>query len=85
MFQVASHPHAFPLHAHGHHQPMPMSTPSVQLPRTLSRPQFAEVSRESVVAVAPELANVPAEYIRRGLRAKAPQYVQCCHHSVSRH
>lgn len=52
-----------------------MSAPSVQLPRTLSRPQFSEVSRDLIMAVAPELANVPPEYIRRGLRAKAPQCV----------
>ena len=63
------------MHGHGHHQAMPMSPPSVQLPRTLSRPHFAEASRDLITAVAPELANVPPEYIRRGLRAKAPQYV----------
>jgi hypothetical protein len=33
------------------------------------------VSREAIIAVAPELANVPAEYIRRGLRPRAYQYV----------
>ena len=74
MFQVASPVHHFPLHGHGHHS-MSAIAPSVQLPRTLSRPQFSEVSRESISAVAPELANVPPEYIRRGLRAKASQYV----------
>lgn len=74
MFQVASPIHPF-AHGHGHHAVSPMAAASVQLPRTLSRPQFQEVSRESITAVAPELANVPAEYIRRGLRAKAPQYV----------
>jgi hypothetical protein len=61
------------MHGHGHHHAMP--SPSVQLPRTLTRPPFAEVSREAIQAVAPELANVPAEYIRRGLRTKAHQYV----------
>ena len=78
MFQVASPLHHFSdfsLHGHGHHTLSPISAPSVQLPRTLSRPQFSEVSRDSISAVAPELTNVPAEYIRRGLRAKAPQYV----------
>ncbi|KAF8961868.1 hypothetical protein BDZ97DRAFT_1663695 [Flammula alnicola] len=73
MFQVASHPSSFAMHGHGHHQAMSMSSPSVQLPRTLARPPFAEVSREAIMAVAPELANVPAEYIRRGLRPKAHQ------------
>ncbi|PPQ84204.1 hypothetical protein CVT24_004143, partial [Panaeolus cyanescens] len=71
MFQVASHPSSFSHHAHhGHHQQM---TIPVQLPRTLSRPQFSEVSREAIIAVTPELANVPPEYIRRGLRPKAQQ------------
>jgi len=75
MFQVASPIHPFSLHAHPHHMlQSTISPPSVQLPRTLSRPQYSEVSRESITAVAPELANVPAEYIRRGLRARAPQY-----------
>lgn len=71
MFQVASHPTPFATHAH--HHPRPVPTPTVQLPRTLARPPFAEVSREAIMAVAPELANVPAEYIRRGLRPKAHQ------------
>jgi len=72
MFQVATPVHAFSHHGHGHHL-SPMTAPAVQLPRTLSRPHYSEVSRESITAVAPELANVPAEYIRRGLRARAPQ------------
>jgi len=77
MFQVASphHPTSYSMHTHRHHQPMGISSPSVQLPRTLARPPFVEVSREAIIAVAPELANVPAEYIRRGLRTKAHQYV----------
>lgn len=54
---------------------MSTSSAGIQLPRTLSRPSFTEVSRDSIMAVAPELANVPAEYIRRGLRPKAHQYV----------
>ncbi|KAF8909686.1 hypothetical protein CPB84DRAFT_1673367 [Gymnopilus junonius] len=61
------------MHGHGHHQSMSLASPSVQLPRTLARPPFAEVSREAIVAIAPELANVPPEYIRRGLRTKAQQ------------
>ncbi|GLB39721.1 putative homolog of CLP1 of Coprinus cinereus and of Schizophyllum commune [Lyophyllum shimeji] len=76
MFQVASHPTAFdtPAYVHSHRRSgssaAPQS-PAVQLPRTLARPPFAEVSRDAITAVAPELANVPAEYIRRGLRPRA--------------
>lgn len=63
------------MHGHGHHQAMAMVSPNIQLPRTLAHPPFAEVSRDAIMAVAPELVNVPAEYIRRGLRPKAHQYV----------
>ena len=85
MFQVASHSSAFAMHGHSHghgphHPSMSMSmgstSPSgIQLPRTLSRPAFTDVSRDAIMAVAPELASVPPEYIRRGLRPKAHQYV----------
>lgn len=75
MLQVASHPTSFAAHHHLPHHARPIPTPTVQLPRTLARPPFLEVSREAIMAVAPELANVPAEYIRRGLRPKAYQYV----------
>jgi hypothetical protein len=73
MFQVASYPSSsFPMHGHGHHQKQQqVSSPSIQLPRTLARPPFAEASREAILAAAPELASVPAEYIRRGLRSRA--------------
>ncbi|KAF8199464.1 hypothetical protein BJ912DRAFT_949119 [Pholiota molesta] len=73
MFQVASHPTSFAMHGHGHHQAMAIVSPNIQLPRTLAHPPFAEVSRDAIMAVAPELVNVPAEYIRRGLRPKAHQ------------
>ncbi|TFK29486.1 hypothetical protein FA15DRAFT_631880 [Coprinopsis marcescibilis] len=71
MFQVASHPPSFNMHAHGHPANMSHPSPSVQLPRSLARPPFAEVSRDAIMAAAPELGSVPAEYIRRGLRPKA--------------
>ena len=71
MLQVASHPSSFS-HPRQHPRPAP-PIPTVQLPRTLARPSFNEVSREAIMAVAPELANVPPEYIRRGLRPKAHQ------------
>jgi hypothetical protein len=66
MFQVASHPvHAqIPSHmAHQHHARNP-----VQLPRTLTRPQPRDPSPQAIAAVEPELANIPLEYIRTGLR-----------------
>ncbi|KAJ7700376.1 hypothetical protein B0H17DRAFT_1157889 [Mycena rosella] len=71
MFQVASHapfPHHHQSSARRYDAPAP-----VQLPRTLARPQFTDVSRDALAAAAPELASVPAEFIRHGLRAKAPQ------------
>lgn len=74
MFQVASYPSSsFSMHGNGHHQKQQpgSSSPSIQLPRTLARPPFAEASREAILAAAPELASVPAEYIRRGLRSRA--------------
>ena len=82
MLQVASHPTSF-THAPRHPRSIPTSS-TVQLPRTLARPPFAEVSREAIIAVAPELANVPPEYIRRGLRPQTHQYVilHIIHHSI---
>lgn len=74
MFQVASHPSSFNRHGHGYHlTPLPprSASPSVQLPRRLDRPRFSEVSRDAIIAAAPELAEVPAEYIRRGLLTDA--------------
>lgn len=67
MFQVASHPINVPF---GPVSPMAQqfNAPSpVQLPRTLTRPQFKNPSPDAIAAVEPELANVPIEYIRRGL------------------
>jgi hypothetical protein len=46
---------------------------SVQLPRTLQRSPYAEVPPQNVAAVAPELAGVAIEYVRRGLRVQANQ------------
>ncbi|KAI0795473.1 hypothetical protein C8Q75DRAFT_712202 [Abortiporus biennis] len=45
--------------------------PSLQLPRTLARPTFNEVSRETIIAIAPELAEVPMEYVRKHLAGQA--------------
>ncbi|EGO01212.1 hypothetical protein SERLA73DRAFT_167340 [Serpula lacrymans var. lacrymans S7.3] len=54
---------------------MATASPSqnVQLPRTLQRPPYAEVSRDNIAALEPDLAGVPLEYVRRGLRVKANQ------------
>ncbi|KAJ3782002.1 hypothetical protein GGU10DRAFT_364902 [Lentinula aff. detonsa] len=49
------------------------SSSSVQLPRTLARPEFIEVSPTAIAAAAPELVNVPLGYIRRRLWSEAPQ------------
>ncbi|KAG6851850.1 hypothetical protein C0991_005501 [Blastosporella zonata] len=79
MFQVATHPTSFDKQSYSHTQrrsSVPQAVPSVQLPRTLARPPYAEVSRQAIAAAAPELADVPAEYIRRGLRPMANEYVQ---------
>ncbi|KAF5350607.1 hypothetical protein D9756_008652 [Leucocoprinus leucothites] len=92
MFQVASHPSAFQLHSHGqymaHHQqqqqqhiPQPQH-PAVQLPRNLSRPKFTDVSRDALIAASPELADVPPEYIRRGLR-QSPGGMLCGANAIS--
>ncbi|KAG6860533.1 hypothetical protein C0995_010104 [Termitomyces sp. Mi166 len=74
MFQVPSHPTAFDLHSYlraPRRPSAPSLGPAVQLPRTLARPPFVEVSREAIIAAAPELEIVPVEYIRKGLRSKA--------------
>ncbi|PBK90654.1 hypothetical protein ARMGADRAFT_1014360 [Armillaria gallica] len=76
MFQVASYSTPFnmlpqqPRHAAagaGHH------CSSVQLPATLARPHYSEVSPSAIEAVSPDLAGVSPEYIRRSLRSETPQ------------
>ncbi|KAJ7186781.1 hypothetical protein C8R46DRAFT_879548 [Mycena filopes] len=44
-----------------------------QLPRTLNRPEFTEVSRAALLAASPELGNISIEFIRKNLLATAPQ------------
>jgi len=83
MFQVASHPTNFSAHhaVWEYDDLSPVTSPTrssfssanVQLPRTLQRPSYSEVSRDQIAAVAPELVDVPAEYIRRSICAKTPQ------------
>lgn len=69
MFQVASRPIpelTLPMNPHVAAVP-----PSLQLPRTLQRPNFSEVSRDIIASLEPELADVPIEYIRRHLAGQA--------------
>lgn len=70
MFQVASRPapHFSNMDTYAHSASL---QPSLQLPRTLARPAFNEVSRASVTAIAPELSDVPIEYIRKHLAGQS--------------
>ncbi|KAH9934221.1 uncharacterized protein B0H18DRAFT_547876 [Fomitopsis serialis] len=71
MFQVASRPVpelSLPMsHSYGH----PNAPQNLQLPRTLSRPAFTEVSRSAIATLEPELANVPIEFVRKHLAGQA--------------
>ena len=65
MFQVASaQSHNF---AAGPAQQSQHQVPAKSLPRRLARPEFKQPNPKIIAAVNPELANVPIEYIRRGL------------------
>jgi hypothetical protein len=57
------------------HQHSAAPLPNLQLPRTLTRPPFAEVQREAILAVEPNLGQVPFEYIRKGLHARGEECV----------
>ncbi len=70
MFQVASRPATRFSNMDSYTHPTSVA-PSLQLPRTLARPAFSEVSRESVTAIAPELVEVPVEYVRKHLAGQA--------------
>ena len=57
-------------------QPTPRIPLSVQLPRTLPRPQRCEINREFINATYPDLVDVPTEYIRTtALAATGPECV----------
>ncbi|KAI5826085.1 clp1-like protein [Schizophyllum commune Tattone D] len=83
MFQVASHPSSFATHGHGHHHSHHSSSHhssahgshGVNLPRTLQRPQFYDIPSRNIAAVAPDLAGVPIEYVRRGLYPRAREMI----------
>ncbi|KZT64450.1 hypothetical protein DAEQUDRAFT_769685 [Daedalea quercina L-15889] len=71
MFQVASRPVpelSLPMsHSYAH----PNVPQNLQIPRTLSRPAFTEVSRSAIAALEPDLANVPIEFVRKHLAGQA--------------
>lgn len=47
----------------------------VELPRTLGRPDFKEVSGQVLGSIEPDLAQTPADYIRDALEEIGPRYV----------
>ncbi|KIK98879.1 hypothetical protein PAXRUDRAFT_133258 [Paxillus rubicundulus Ve08.2h10] len=53
-----------------------ISMSTVTLPRYLSRPAFRELSKETISAVAPELADTELNYIRDGLQCLGPDMLQ---------
>jgi len=83
MFQVAACSANYSAHhvVWQHDDLSPVTSPTrssftsadIQLPRTLQRPSYSEVSRDQIAAVAPELVDVPAEYIRRTMCVKTAQ------------
>ena len=70
MFQVATRPApcSFDMQMQ-----QPQSLPGLNLPRTLTRPAPSEASRENISAIGPALAQIPFEYIRRGLHARGAE------------
>lgn len=78
MFQVASRPvpelslPMSPAYGQQHNAPQ-----NLQLPRTLSRPAFTEVSRTAIASLEPDLANVPVEFVRKHLAGQANECVFC--------
>lgn len=74
MFQVQSQPaspFSMPMDRATHAAP----PPSINMPRSLARPPFMDVDRNTIAAIAPELADVPIEYIRQHLVRQANEYV----------
>lgn len=87
MFHVAPashfsqhHPQGIPYARPPMHQRQPSLVPgaptkglvvNMQLPRSLKRPPYNEVSSDHIAAVAPELKDVPPEYVRKTLSQKA--------------
>ncbi|THU75785.1 hypothetical protein K435DRAFT_771416 [Dendrothele bispora CBS 962.96] len=50
--------------------------PTIQLPRSLARPDYTEVSKAALQSIAPELADVPLGYIRWSLRLQQAQMTE---------
>jgi hypothetical protein len=50
-----------------------MEKTTVQLPRHLARPDYREISRDTLAAIDPELTKTPVEYIHDGLAALGPE------------
>ncbi|KAJ7856784.1 hypothetical protein B0H13DRAFT_2254618 [Mycena leptocephala] len=71
-FSSHLHSHSHREHCRPSYDPAPSSS-ALSLPRTLARPPFTDISRDALATAAPELAAVPTEFIRHGLRAKSPQ------------
>jgi len=46
---------------------------TVQLPRHLARPDYKEISRETLAAIDPELTKAPVEYVHEGLATLGPE------------
>ncbi|KAH9983388.1 hypothetical protein BJV74DRAFT_850622 [Russula compacta] len=73
MYHVAARPAQHHYHEMYQHQHPAAPLPNLQLPRTLNRPAFTEVQREAILAVEPNLGQVPFEYIRKGLHARGEE------------
>jgi len=50
-----------------------MEKTTVQLPRHLARPEYKEISRDTLAVIDPELIKAPIEYIHEGLAALGPE------------
>lgn len=48
----------------------------INLPRHLARPDYKEIKRETIIAIDPEFADVPLQYILEGLEATGPAMMQ---------
>lgn len=52
----------------------PAMTP-ITLPKYLARPDYKEISLANIIALDPELKDVPLQYIQEGLETTGPAYV----------
>ncbi|KAI0058910.1 hypothetical protein BV25DRAFT_1829668 [Artomyces pyxidatus] len=56
-----------------HFQHAPTALPDLNLPRTLTRPAFAAISRDMITAIDPSLAQVPLEYILQNVHTRGDE------------